>query len=216
VLANIAAAVLDVVASNQLEFHSRHTVSKEMMTKNPTSESGRNTKSNLYQEAARFFETAPGDRKEQCAFQKPAHRYFENAIERRRPSASTIQAFLNIARKWELTEEQARGFLGAVDVPTYLTWLADPHGTSLNQEILTRISMAISIFKALNICFGKTLADRWVTLKNRGLLFAGQAPIDFMIGRGPAGMNTVRRLLDSRSPVSLPDLDQAKSAILTP
>jgi hypothetical protein len=76
--------------------------------------------------------------------------------------------------------------------------------------------MAISIFKALNICFGKTLADRWVTLKNRGLLFAGQAPIDFMIERGPAGMNTVRRLLDSRSPVSLPDLDQAKSAILTP
>jgi hypothetical protein len=114
---------------------------------------------------------------------------------RQRPSASTIQAFLNIARKWELTEEQARGFLGAVDVPTQ----ADPHGISLNQEILTRISLAIGIFKALNICFGETLADRWVTLKNRGLLFAGQAPIDFMIERGPAGMKTVRRLLDSRS-----------------
>ena len=64
---------------------------------------------------------------------------------------------------------------------------------------MTRISLAIGIFKALNICFGEALADRWVTLKNRGLLFAGQAPIDFMIERGPAGMKTVRRLLDSRS-----------------
>ena len=170
-----------------------------MMTKKPTSESGRNTKSNLYQEAARFFDTAPEDREERCAFQKPGHRYFENAIEREHFSASAIQAFLNIARKWELTEERARGLLGAVDVPTYVTWQADPHGTSLDQEILTRITLAIGIFKALNICFGETLADRWVTLKNRGLLFGGQAPIDFMIERGPAGMKTVRRLLDSRS-----------------
>ena len=172
-----------------------------MMTKKPTSESGRKTKSDVYQEAARFFDTAPEDREERCAFQKAGHRYFENAFEPERLSAgaSGIQAFVNIARKWELTAEQARGLLGAVDVPTYLAWLAYPHSTSLDQEILTRITLAIGIFKALNICFGETLADRWVTLKNRGLLFAGQAPIDFMIERGPAGMKTVRRLLDSRS-----------------
>ena len=167
------------------------------MTKKPTSESGRNTKSNLYQEAARFFDTAPEDREERCAFQKPGHRYFENAVEPERLSASAIQAFVNIARKWELTEEQARGLLGAVDVATYFAWQANPC-TSLDQEILTRITLAIGIFKALNICFGETLADRWVTLKNRGLLFGGQAPIDFMIERGPAGMKTVRRVLDSR------------------
>ena len=156
-------------------------------------------KSDLYQEAARFFDEAPEDREERRAFQKAGgHRYFENAVEPERLSAS-IQAFVNIVRKWELTAEQARGLLGAVDVPTYVTWQADPHGTSLDQEILTRITLAIGIFKALNICFGETLADRWVTLKNRGLLFAGQAPIDFMIERGPAGMKTVRRLLDSRS-----------------
>jgi hypothetical protein len=82
---------------------------------------------------------------------------------------------------------------------TYFVWQADPHGASLDQEIMTRISLAIGIFKALNICFEETLADQWVTLKNRGLLFAGHAPINFMIERGPAGMKTVRRLLDSRS-----------------
>ena len=169
------------------------------MTKKPASESGRNPKSYLYHEAARFFDTAPEDREERCAFQKADHRYFGNAVGPERLSAGGIQAFANIARKWELTPEQARGFLGAVDVPTYLAWQADPHGTSLNQEIMTRISLAIGIFKALNICFSEALADQWVTLKNRGLLFAGQAPIDFMIERGPAGMKTVRRLLESRS-----------------
>ena len=167
------------------------------MTKKPASEFGRKTKSDLYQEAERFFDTAPANREERCTFQKAGHRYFENAVE---PEClSAIQTFVKIARKWELTEEQARGLLGAVDVPTYLAWQADPHGTSLDQEIITRISLAIGILKALNICFGEALADQWITLKNRGLLFAGRAPIDFMIERGPAGMKTVRRLLDSRS-----------------
>jgi hypothetical protein len=164
---------------------------KKIMTKKPTSESGRRTKSDLYPEAAGFFDTAPEDREVRCAFQKAGHRYFENA--------SATQAFVNIVRKWELTAEQARGLLGAVDVPTYVAWQANPHGTSLDEEIMTRISLAIGIFKALNICFGEATADQWVTLKNRGLLFAGQAPIAFMIERGPAGMKTVRRLLDSRS-----------------
>jgi hypothetical protein len=169
------------------------------MIKKPISEFGRNTKSDLYREAARFFDTAPEDREERCAFQTAGHQYFETAVKPERLSASAIQSFVHIARKWELTEEQARGLLGAVDVPTYFAWQADSHGTSLYQEVMTRISLAIGIFKALHICFGEALADRWVTLKNRGLLFAGQAPIDFMIERGPAGMKTVRRLLDSRS-----------------
>jgi hypothetical protein len=122
-----------------------------------------------------------------------------DAAERARLSASAIQAFVNIAKKWKLTEVQARGLLGAVDAPTYCAWQSDPHGTTLDQETMTRISLVIGIFKALNIGFGKALADQWVTLANSGPLFAGQSPIDFMIERGPAGMKTVRRLLDSWS-----------------
>jgi hypothetical protein len=98
-----------------------------------------------------------------------------------------------------LTEEQARGLLGAVDAPTYHAWQADPKGVTLDQEIMTRISLIIGIFRALNICHGEKLADQWVTLQNSGELFAGQAPIDYMIERGRTGMKTVRRLLDSRS-----------------
>ena len=55
----------------------------------------------------------------------------------------------------------------------------------------------IGIYKALNIYFGKPWADRWVTLENRGPLFAGRAPIDYMLRQGQPGMVEVRRMLDA-------------------
>jgi hypothetical protein len=36
-----------------------------------------------------------------------------------------------------------------------------------------------------------------VTLENRGSMFAGQAPIEYMLRRGQPGMMEVRRMLDS-------------------
>lgn len=117
--------------------------------------------------------------------------------ERARLSASAIQGFVKIAQKWGLTEVQAQGLL-EVDAPTYGAWQADPYSTVLTQDTLTRISLAIGIFKALNTCFGRQLADQWVTRKNTGALFAGQAPIDFMIAHGQPGMWQVRRELDAR------------------
>jgi hypothetical protein len=124
-----------------------------------------------------------------------------DAAERERLSASAVKAYVNIARIWKLTEEQALGLLGAVNAPTYHAWQADPKGATLDQETMTRISLAIGIFHALHICFGEALADQWVTLKNRGKLFAGQAsPLDYMIEGGQVAMKAVRRLLDSWSP----------------
>lgn len=60
-----------------------------------------------------------------------------------------------------------------------------------------RISLVIGIYTALQIYFGKRGADRWVTLPNRGSLFAGQAPIDYMLRQGQPGMVQVRRMLDN-------------------
>jgi hypothetical protein len=63
---------------------------------------------------------------------------------------------------------------------------------------LMRISFLTGIFKALNICCGQDLADRWVTLPNQNPLFAGEAPVDYMIQHGCSDMKQVRRLLDAR------------------
>jgi hypothetical protein len=120
-----------------------------------------------------------------------------DAAERGRLSASAIKAFVNIAERWGLSETQARGLLGGIASSTYHAWKTEPRGKKLDQDSLMRISLLIGIYKALNIYFGKPWADRWVVLANRGPMFAGRAPIDYMLRHGQPGMAQVRRMLDS-------------------
>ena len=120
-----------------------------------------------------------------------------SAEERGRLTASALKAFVAIAAKWGLNETQARGLLGGVASSTYHAWKSNPRGRRLDQDALVRISLVIGIYKALNIYFGKPWADRWVTLGNRGPLFTGSAPIDYMLRQGQPGMVEVRRMLDA-------------------
>ncbi len=117
--------------------------------------------------------------------------------ERARLSASALKAFLNIAAKWQLNEAQSRGLLGGVASSTFHAWKSSSRAKKLDQDTLTRISLVIGIYKALNIYFSKAWADRWVALENRGPLFAGGTPIDYMLRHGQPGMVEVRRMLDS-------------------
>ena len=117
--------------------------------------------------------------------------------ERGRLSASAIRGFVNIAEKWGLSEAQARDLLGGPASSTFHSWKKAPDRRKLGQDTLMRISLVIGIYKALNIYFGEPWADRWVTLENRGPLFAGQAPIEYMVRHGQPGMVQVRRLLDT-------------------
>jgi hypothetical protein len=120
-----------------------------------------------------------------------------DAAERERLSAAAIKGFLNIAQRWNLTEVQARALLGGIASSTYHAWKSDPKRTKLTQDTLTRISLVVGIYKALQIYFGPPWADRWMILGNRGPLFSGQSPIEFVIRRGQPGMVEVRRMLDS-------------------
>lgn len=116
---------------------------------------------------------------------------------RRKLSENAIKVFVKIVRRWGLNEVKARGLLGGVASSTFHAWKTKPRGKQLDQDTLTRISLVIGIFKALNIYFGKPWADRWITLENRGPLFAGQAPIEYMLRHGQPGMMEVRRMLDA-------------------
>ena len=120
-----------------------------------------------------------------------------DASERERLSAAAIKGFLNIAECWKLSELQARALLGGIASSTYHAWKSNPKRTKLTQDTLMRISLVVGIYKALQIYFGKPWADRWVTLANRGSLFSGQPPIEYMIRRGQPGMVEVRRMLDT-------------------
>ena len=112
-------------------------------------------------------------------------------------SGSAMKAFLRVAEKWGLTELQARGLLGGIASSTFHAWKSKPGQQRLTQDTLFRISLVIGIYKALHIYFGEELADRWVTLGNRGSLFAGDAPIEYMLHQGQPGMLQVRRMLDA-------------------
>lgn len=116
---------------------------------------------------------------------------------RERLSGTAIKGFVRIAGKWRLTESQARGLLGGIASSTFHAWKNGPNRQKLTQDTLLRISLVIGIYKALQIYFGAEWADRWVTLGNRGSLFAGDAPIEYMIRQGQPGMFQVRRMLDA-------------------
>ncbi len=120
-----------------------------------------------------------------------------NPRDRERLSPSAIKAFVKIMDKWCLNEPQARGLLGGIASSTYHAWKISPQSKKLDQDTLMRISLLIGIYKALNIYFGTPWADRWVTLANRGTLFAGRSPLDYMLRHGQPGMLQVRRMLDS-------------------
>jgi len=112
-------------------------------------------------------------------------------------SPSAIKAFLKIAAKWSLTESQARGLLGGIVSSTFHVWKTDGTKQKLNQDTLVRISLVIGIYKALQTYFGHPWADRWITAQNRGPMFDGTAPIDYLIRQGQPGMVQVRRMLDA-------------------
>src|SRR5579859_5368789 len=116
---------------------------------------------------------------------------------RRKMSPGALRTFVNIVDRWNLTEAQARILLGGVASSTYHAWKTNPKGRQLDQDTLTRISLAIGIYKALNIYFNKPMADRWILLGNRGAMFAGSSPLDYMVHHGLPGMVDVRRMLDA-------------------
>jgi uncharacterized protein (DUF2384 family) len=68
----------------------------------------------------------------------------------------------------------------------------------LSQDELTRISLLIGIFKALNILFSQRLANQWASRPNSNVMFGNIAPLQMLMRGGVPAMIGVRRLLDSR------------------
>ena len=134
----------------------------------------------------------------------PATRYVPAAVadlssktERERLSPSALKAFFNIADRWNLRDEDARGLLGGLASTAWYAWRKAPERT-LDTDTLTRISYLVGIFKALNVFYGESLADEWVRLPNSNPVFGGRTPLAFMLAGGLPALQTVRRLLDAR------------------
>ena len=112
-------------------------------------------------------------------------------------SPSALVGFFRLADLWKLRDEDARGLLGGVSNGSYYSLKRRPSKT-LDQDKLTRISLLLGIFKALNILYSKKLADAWLQLPNSNPMFGGESPLASMIKGGVPAMIRVRQLVDAR------------------
>jgi hypothetical protein len=127
-------------------------------------------------------------------------------------SPVAIQAFFRLAAHWKLRDEDARGLIGGMSNGSF--YQLKRKGSKLpevkpldskvvnvkplDQDKLTRVSLLVGIFKALNILYSPKLADAWVQLPNSNPLFAGQTPLAYMLKGGVPSMLRIRQLLDAR------------------
>jgi hypothetical protein len=116
---------------------------------------------------------------------------------RERLSRPAVPAFFRIAEVWQLRDETARSLLGGVSNGVFYQ-MKSGQKKILDQDKLTRISLLLGVFKALNILYGRKLADAWVTLPNSNPMFKGETPLAYMIKGGLPALIRVRQLLDAR------------------
>jgi hypothetical protein len=121
-----------------------------------------------------------------------------NPAVRRKMSGPAVRTFLNVARAWLLSNDEARALLGWPPESTFYKYKAGQVGV-LPYDMLMRISLVLGIYKALHILYPEPeLADRWTKLPNNNALFGGKPAIELMAGSGMDGLYQVRRLLDGR------------------
>ncbi len=120
-----------------------------------------------------------------------------DAATRTRLSTPAVVAFFALVDKWDLRNEDAMGLLGGVSHGRYYELKKNRKGL-LSQDELTRISLLIGIFKALNILFSQRLANQWTSRPNSNAMFSNRAPLHTLVHGGVPAMMGVRHLLDSR------------------
>lgn len=114
-----------------------------------------------------------------------------------RLSGPATSAFFRLASSWHLRDEDAKLLLGGISNGVFYE-LKGGQKKTLDQDKLTRISLLIGTFKALNILYSRKLADAWINLPNSNAMFQGEAPLAYMIKGGVPALVRVRQLLDAR------------------
>ena len=116
----------------------------------------------------------------------------------KRLSPAARKAFFKIANAWNIRDEEAKQLLGGISNGAFYQLKGGELKTPLDQDRLTRVSLMVGIFKALNTLYSQKLADAWISLPNSNPMFAGKTPLAYMVKGGQPAMMRVRQLLDAR------------------
>jgi len=117
----------------------------------------------------------------------------------KRLSPAARKAFFKIAAAWKIRDKEGKQLLGGISNGAFYQMKAGETKTALDQDRLTRVSLLVGIFKALNTLYSQKLADSWISLPNTNPMFAGETPLAYMVKGGQPAMIRVRQLLDART-----------------
>ena len=126
---------------------------------------------------------------------------------RLRLTPSAIDGMIRLAGIWRLSTEETCLLLGDMSERSWFR-LKRQDGTghvdraprpspALSQDMLTRVSVLVGIFKGLRLLFSEPLADDWIRLPNKGALFDGRTPLAVAIERGIPGLLEIRAHVDA-------------------
>ena len=109
------------------------------------------------------------------------------------------RAFVNLAGRWQITDDQAAGLMGDISVRTFRRWKAGDLGRA-GVDTAARLSNLMGIHKALRLLF-KEPARGYGWIKRPNDAFGGASALDVMLGGQLTDIMRVRRYLDAmRSP----------------
>jgi hypothetical protein len=120
-----------------------------------------------------------------------------NRENRTRLSPAAVKGLFRIAKHWGLRDEDTRALLGGLSSGSFYS-MKGHAAKILDEDQLTRISLLIGIYKALNILYSPKLADAWISLANSNPMFGGDSPLGYMKKGGIPAFLRVRQLLDAR------------------
>ena len=106
-----------------------------------------------------------------------------------------LEAFFQIAERWELTTDDQIRLLGSPGRSTFFKWKKE--GGALPNDTTERLSHILAIWKALRILFTvDERGDAWMQKPNE--FFDGQSALAIMLRGGVADIYRVRQYLDAQ------------------
>ena len=121
---------------------------------------------------------------------------------RLRLTPAAIEGMIRLGEIWRLSTEETCLLLGDMSERSWFRYKKQEssrpdRALRLSQDMLTRISVLIGVFKGLRLLFSEPLADDWIRLPNKGALFGGRSPLEVAIERGIPGMLEIRWHVDA-------------------
>jgi uncharacterized protein (DUF2384 family) len=110
--------------------------------------------------------------------------------------AVAVKALARVLKAWGVKGPEAAKLAGVSD-RTWSRMKSEGWTGSLSQDQRFRASGLVGLYKGLHLYFSDALADQWPRMPNRGPLFQGQSPVDFMVEGGLPAILAAREYVDA-------------------